>query len=225
MNDLRFIVIDYGAGNLRSVVKALERFGITPLVSKDPQDVQQADALVLPGQGACDSAMLALSQHGLTEAVQEAIGRGIPFLGICVGLQLLFDTSEEGGVNCLGIIPGQVRRLPPNLKIPHMGWNTVHFETDHPIFTGIPQDSHFYFAHSYYVEPISDSFIAGTTSYGISFCSAVAYKNLAATQFHPEKSSTWGLKIYENFLAFAEQPNEPKTSTTPEAPLLVDEHP
>ena len=218
MTNLRLVVIDYGAGNVRSVVKALELLGVTPLVSGDPKEVQQADAIVLPGQGACASAMLAISQQRLTEAIREAIEKGTPFLGVCVGLQLLFDTSEEGGVNCLGIIPGRVRRLPSGLKVPHMGWNTVHLETDHPVFAGIPQDSHFYFVHSYYVEPTSHGFIAATTSYGISFCSAVAYKNLAATQFHPEKSSAWGLKIYENFLSFTEQSNKSIISTKPQAP-------
>ena len=205
MTGLRLAVIDYGAGNLRSVAKALERLGVKALVSGEPQDVAGADALVLPGQGACDSAMRALDQRGLTGVVREAIGRGVPFLGVCLGLQLLFDSSEEGEVDCLGLIPGRVRRLPPGLKVPHMGWNTVHFETKHPVFAGLPQDSHFYFVHSYYVEPASSEATAATTSYGLPFCSAVAQGNLAATQFHPEKSSVWGIKIYENFVAFAEQ--------------------
>ena len=208
MNGLRLVVIDYGAGNLRSVAKALERLGVTPLVSGEPQDVSGADALVLPGQGACDSAMRALDQRGLTGVLRETISRGVPYLGICLGLQLLFDSSEEGDVACLGIIPGRVRRLPPGPKIPHMGWNTVHFETEHRVFVGLPQDSHFYFVHSYYVDPASPETVAATTSYGLPFCSAVAQGNLAATQFHPEKSSFWGLKIYENFVAFAQQHRE-----------------
>jgi glutamine amidotransferase len=208
MSGLRLVVIDYGAGNLRSVAKALERLGVTPLVSGEPQDVSGADALVLPGQGACDTTMRALDQRGLTGVLRQTISRGVPYLGICLGLQLLFDSSEEGDVTCLGIIPGRVRRLPPGLKIPHMGWNTVHFGTEHPVFAGLPQDSHFYFVHSYYVDPASPETVAGTTSYGLPFCSAVAQGNLAATQFHPEKSSAWGLKIYENFVAFAQQHRE-----------------
>ena len=208
MSGLRLVVIDYGAGNLRSVAKALERLGVTPLVSGEPQDVSGADALVLPGQGACDSAMRALDQRGLTGVLRQTINRGVPYLGICLGLQLLFDSSEEGDVACLGIIPGRVRRLPPGLKVPHMGWNTVHFETEHRVFAGLPQDSHFYFVHSYYVDPASPETVAATTSYGLPFCSAVAQGNLAATQFHPEKSSLWGLKIYENFVAFAQQNRE-----------------
>jgi glutamine amidotransferase len=215
MSKLRLVVIDYGAGNLRSVAKALESLGASPSVSASPGDVARAEVLVLPGQGACDSAMAALEQRHLTETLKEAIGRGTPFLGVCLGLQLLFDTSEEGDVACLGLVPGTVRRLPPGRKVPHMGWNTVHVEREHPIFAGVPQDTHFYFVHSYYVDPAQDESVLARTSYGTDFCSAAARGNLVATQFHPEKSGAWGLKLYENFLWFAEQ-NVPTTvSSTP----------
>lgn len=205
MSKLRLVVIDYGAGNLRSVAKALESLGASPCVSADPGDLARAEALVLPGQGACDSAMMALEQRRLTGTLKEAIRRGIPFLGVCLGLQLLFDSSEEGDVACLGLVPGAVRRLPPGRKVPHMGWNTVHVEREHPIFAGVPQDTHFYFVHSYYADPAGDEAVLARTSYGVEFCSAAARDNLVATQFHPEKSGAWGLKLYENFLRFAEQ--------------------
>jgi glutamine amidotransferase len=203
MTALHLVIIDYGAGNLRSVAKALERLGATPQISGDPAAVAEAQALVLPGQGACDTAMQCLEQHQLTQTIRQAIQRGTPYLGVCLGLQLLFETSEEGDTPCLGLIPGRVRRLPPGLKVPHMGWNTVRFLHPHPVFDGVPQGSHFYFVHSYYADPAAPGAMAGTTTYGIEFCSAVAQGNLVATQFHPEKSGLWGLKIYENFLRFA----------------------
>ena len=209
MSSLRLVVIDYGAGNLRSVAKALESLGASPRVSSDAAEIARAEALVLPGQGACDSAMFALEQRSLTATVKDAIERGAPFFGVCVGLQLLFDWSEEGGVQCFGLIPGAVRRLPPGLKVPHMGWNTAHLQRDHPVFAGVPQDTHFYFVHSFCAAPATSESVLATTSYGVEFCSAAARDNLVATQFHPEKSGVWGLKLYENFLRFAEQSARP----------------
>ena len=201
MSGPNIAIINYGAGNLRSVAKALESLGAKPLVTSDPKEMEAADALILPGQGACDSAMVALEAHELTGYVQKTIASGKPFFGVCLGLQLLFDSTEEGGADCLGIIPGRVKRFPEGLKVPHMGWNTVALQnTEHPVFTEIPQGSHFYFVHSFYADPDSSEVIAATTEYGLEFCSAVAQGNLVATQFHPEKSGPMGLRLYANFL-------------------------
>ena len=194
-------IIDYGAGNLRSVAKALESLGANPMVTDDLKEMEASDALILPGQGACDSAMMALQAHEMTDFVKQAINNGHPFFGVCLGLQLLFDSTEEGNVNCLGIIPGQVRRFPSGLKVPHMGWNTIELEnTEHPVFANVPQGSYFYFVHSFYSEPETSETLAATTEYGLVFCSAVARGNLVATQFHPEKSGPRGLSLYANFL-------------------------
>ena len=201
MNGPNVAIIDYGAGNLRSVAKALESLGANPMVTDDLKEMEASDALILPGQGACDSAMMALQAHELTDFVKQAINIGHPFFGVCLGLQLLFDSTEEGNVDCLGIIPGQVKRFPTGLKVPHMGWNTVEVQQmDHPVFAKVPQGSHFYFVHSFYSEPESTEALAATTEYGLDFCSAVAQGNLVATQFHPEKSGPTGLRLYENFL-------------------------
>ena len=145
--------------------------------------------------------MVALEAHELTGYVQTAIASGKPFFGVCLGLQLLFDSTEEGGADCLGIIPGRVKRFPEGLKVPHMGWNTVELQnTEHPVFAEIPQGSHFYFVHSFYADPDSSDVVAATTEYGLDFCSAVAQGNLVATQFHPEKSGPMGIRLYANFL-------------------------
>ena len=194
-------IINYGAGNLRSVAKALESLGANALVTADPAEIAAADGLVLPGQGACDSAMVALEAAELTESVKRAIAGQKPFFGVCLGLQLLFDYTEEGAAQCLGVIPGRVRRFPPGLKVPHMGWNTVDLvQPDHPVFADVPQGSHFYFVHSYYPDPASPQCIAAVSHYGLRFCCAVAQGNLVATQFHPEKSGPAGLRLYGNFL-------------------------
>ena len=194
-------IINYGAGNLRSVAKALESFGANVLVTADPGEIAAADGLVLPGQGACDSAMVALEAQRLTESVRQAIVDEKPFFGVCLGLQLLFDSTEEGGAECLGVIPGRVRRFPLGLKVPHMGWNTVDvLQPGHPVFADVPQGSHFYFVHSYYPDPASPEVAAAVTDYGLQFCCAIARGNLVATQFHPEKSGPTGLRLYGNFL-------------------------
>jgi glutamine amidotransferase len=197
------VVIDYQSGNLRSVAKALEFAGVRPLVTGDPAQLETADAVVLPGVGSGPAAMAALRERGLVEPLREYVASGRPFLGVCLGLQLLLDRTEEGDARCLGIIPGQVRRLPAGLKVPHMGWNSVQFRKEHPVFQGIPQDSHFYFVHSYYPVPENRDGVAGVAEYGIPFCSVYAQDNLVATQFHPEKSGRLGLQIYRNFVAFA----------------------
>ena len=202
---IKLVVIDYQSGNLRSVAKALESVGVAPLVTSDPAQLASADAVVLPGVGSGPAAMEALRQRGLVEPLKEYVASGRPFLGICLGLQLLMDRTDEGDASCMGSIPGQVKRLPPGQKVPHMGWNNVKIKTDHPVFRGIPQDSHFYFVHSYYAAPNDETWVAGTTDYGVSFCSVYAQDNLVATQFHPEKSGRFGLRIYENFVDLAGQ--------------------
>lgn len=196
-------VIDYESGNLRSVSRALERTGVRAEVSGDPAVLLKADAAILPGVGAGDAAMRALQQRGLVGPLREFISSGRPFLGICLGLQLLMDSTEEGDAQCLGIVAGIARRMPSGLKVPHMGWNSVKVRRRHPVLEGIPDNSQFYFVHSYYAAPEDDELVAGVTEYGTSFCSIVAKDNLVATQFHPEKSSTLGLKLYENFVRYA----------------------
>ncbi len=197
-------VIDYGAGNLRSVVNAISRLGYQLKITSIPREVLTAQAVILPGVGAAADTMANLKKLGLVNPIQRFIAERRPFLGICIGLQVLFDGTEEGGWHeCLGIIPGVVRRLPQGLKIPHMGWNQVRQKISHPIFDGIPDEANFYFVHSYYVEPDDRSLVAGETEYGIPICSVIAKDNLIATQFHPEKSGEGGLKIYDNFIKLA----------------------
>ncbi len=194
------VIIDYGAGNLRSVQKAFEHLGHEAVFASDPAAIAGAPALVFPGQGASPPAMAALNANGLADAVREAVQQGKPFFGVCLGLQLLMDWSEEGDTECLGILPGITKRLPPGLKVPHMGWNSVHLSGSHPVFEGVPQESHFYFVHSYYADPQDEESLLGSTSYGVEFCSVAVRDNVIATQFHPEKSGPLGLKLYDNFV-------------------------
>ena len=201
---IKLVVIDYESGNLRSVAKALESVGVSPLVTGQAQELESADAVVLPGVGSGPAAMAALEQRGLVEPLRDYVASGRPFLGVCLGLQLLLDRTEEGDAPCLGLVPGVVKRLPTGLKVPHMGWNTVRFTASHPVFQGVPQDSYFYFVHSYYPAPTSTEGQAGVTDYGVPFCSVYALGNLVATQFHPEKSGAIGVRIYRNFAAMAE---------------------
>jgi glutamine amidotransferase len=205
-DSIKLVVIDYGSGNLRSVAKALETVGVSPIVTGDANQIASADAVVLPGVGSGPAAMDALRQRDLVEPIRECVTSGRPFLGVCLGLQLLLDRTEEGNADCLGSVAGRVKRLPDGLKVPHMGWNSVRFKQEHPVFEGIPQDSHFYFVHSYYAAPDDDTWVAGTTDYGVSFCSIYARDNVVATQFHPEKSGRMGLRIYQNFVTLAGQP-------------------
>ena len=207
-------VIDYGMGNLRSVAKALEHVAGSAQVEVTAcaERIMQADRIVFPGQGAARDCMAELKRLGLDKVVQEVV-RSKPFLGICMGLQVLLDVSEENdGVQGLGIFPGQVRRFPAGmhdaktgnvLKIPHMGWNQVnqaHHTAVHPLWQDIPQDSRFYFVHSYYVDPTDRARIAATTQYGVEFVCAMAHRNVFAVQFHPEKSHHAGLALLANFM-------------------------
>ncbi len=206
---MKLVVIDYESGNLRSVTRALETCGVDPVLTGDPTELTAADAVVLPGVGSGPAAMGALRQRGLEGPLREYAMSGRPFLGICLGLQLLLDwTDEEGGAACLGIVPGRVTRLPVSadggsLKIPHMGWNSVALAGSHAVFQGIETDSYFYFVHSFFAEPAAMEGVLGTTEYGVPFCSVYAKDNLVATQFHPEKSGPVGLKIYRNFVETA----------------------
>ena len=193
-------IVDYGAGNLRSVAHAVEHVGLPAVVTNDAEQIQAADGVILPGVGAAADTMANLQKHQLVEVVKDVIDAGKPFLGVCMGLQALFTVSQEGGEHpCLDVLPGTVRRFPPGLNIPHMGWNQVRQRVAHPIFDGIPDDANFYFVHSYYVDPNDWTDVAGATDYGIEFPSVVVRDTLMATQFHPEKSGDHGLRLYANF--------------------------
>ena len=195
-------IVDYGAGNVRSVQKAFEHLGYQAKVTSDPKTIKSASALIFPGQGASPPAMRALTQKKLVSVIQDFILAGKPFFGVCLGLQLLMNISEEGLVDCLGVLPGTVKRLPENLKVPHMGWNSISLSRSHPVFHGVPQNSYFYFVHSYYAVPEDQSVVLGSSNYGVEFCSVAAEKALIATQFHPEKSGHTGLKLYDNFMRY-----------------------
>jgi glutamine amidotransferase len=199
------IIIDYGAGNLRSVANAVIRLGYTPVVTASPTEVLAARAVILPGVGAAADTVNSLRESGMEAVIRRLVEEKRPLLAICVGLQVMLSETEEGGRHpCFGIVPGRVRRLPEGQKIPHMGWNQVRQRVRHPIFQGIPDEANFYFAHSYYAEPSDASAVAGTTDCGLSICSVLVKDNLVATQFHPEKSGDYGLRVYENFLRLAE---------------------
>lgn len=203
----RIAVIDYGAGNLRSVARALAAAGGDPIVTDQAREVARADAVVLPGVGAAGAAMRGLAARDLIGPIRDAAASDRPFLGVCLGLQVLMSWSEEdGGVDCLNVIPGQVRRLPAGLKVPHIGWNQVHQRAPHRLFDGIPDEANFYFVHSYVVVPDDPAVVIGTCEYGSEFVCAVGIGNLAATQFHPEKSAALGLQLYRNFVAWAREP-------------------
>lgn len=204
-------VIDYGMGNLHSVAKALEHTGRVDeiRVTHEAARIRSADRVVLPGVGAIRDCMAEIRRLGLDEVIAEVV-KSKPFLGVCVGMQALMDVSEEnGGTQCLGILPGRVsyfgdelvdEQSGARLKVPHMGWNRVHQEMAHPLWQGIEQDARFYFVHSYYVTPAQQSYLAGSTSHGVTMAAALAHENIFAAQFHPEKSQHDGLQLYANFL-------------------------
>jgi imidazole glycerol-phosphate synthase subunit HisH len=197
-------IIDYGAGNLRSVINAISRLGYRARITSQPEEIFQAKAVFLPGVGAARDTMSGLRKMGLIDTIQRLVIENRPLFGICIGLQILFTGTEEGGWHeCLNIIPGRVKKLPVDLKIPHMGWNQVTQKVHHPIFEGIPDKANFYFVHSFYGDPSDQKVIIAETDYGISFCSALARGNLVATQFHPEKSGELGLRVYQNFIRMA----------------------
>jgi len=206
MNGMKPVIVDYGAGNLRSVARAVARTGYEPLITSEPAAVEQAEVVILPGVGAAADTMSNLTRCGLVEPIRQYIAGGRPFLGVCMGMQALFSVSEEGGEHhCLDVLSGRVRRLPDGLKVPHMGWNSVRQRLPHPVFEGIDDGAFFYFVHSYYPDPEDRSVVAGETSYGLTFAAVVATANIVATQFHPEKSGEAGLRLYENFLRLARE--------------------
>ncbi|MBL8434214.1 MAG: imidazole glycerol phosphate synthase subunit HisH [Zoogloea sp.] len=205
-------IIDYGMGNLRSVAKAIEHVAADTqvVVTADPADVRAADRVVFPGQGAMPDCMRELDARGLRPAVLEA-ARNKPFLGICIGQQMLFEHSQEGDVPGLCVFKGEVRRFPDDrmvgadgarLKVPHMGWNEVWQKRPHPLWANIPDGARFYYVHSYYVDPADPAIVAATTDYGIPFTGAVAQANIFAVQFHPEKSAEAGLQLLSNFMSW-----------------------
>jgi len=202
-------VVDYGMGNLRSVEKAFKKIGANVVITSKPEDVKNASAVVLPGVGAFRDCINNLQALGLMDAVVESIEQGKPYLGICLGLQVLFEESEEfGKTKGLGLLQGKVVRFPPHkVKIPHMGWNQVHLKKHTKIFEGIDSGSFFYFVHSYYVAPVDNNTVVATTDYGVDFVSAVEKDNIIAVQFHPEKSQSIGLKLIKNFVSSLNESN------------------
>jgi len=194
-------IVHYGAGNIRSVSKAFEKAGADVHVTEDPSDVLKADKIVLPGVGAFGKAALALSERHLMTPIREAVSSGRPFLGICLGMQLLFESSEESPESRgLGIFRGRAVRFPAGLKVPHLGWNQVIQTHSSPLWKDVPDRSFFYFAHSYYVRPEDESIVSGRTEYGVSCTSAIQRDAVFGVQFHPEKSQNCGLKILANFI-------------------------
>jgi imidazole glycerol-phosphate synthase subunit HisH len=199
----RLAVIDYGMGNLRSVVRAWEHVGANAQLISSPDQMLGADAVIFPGQGAIVDAMRLLKETGFDDAIRDWIATDKPFFGICLGLQALFEHSEEGDTRALGVFKGQVRRfqIDPSLKIPHMGWNSVTFEREDPLTAGLSSGvDQFYFVHSYYIEPEDQALTLFETDYGGRFVSGIRSGNCYATQFHPEKSQAKGLHLYRNFL-------------------------
>ena len=195
-------IIDYGMGNLRSVQKAFEKAGARAVITQDQKVIEQAQKLVLPGVGAMAPAMQKLTELGLVHIIQTCVKAGKPFLGICLGFQLLFSRSTEGGdVPGLNLLPGSVERFPPGNKVPHMGWNALNFSrVDCPLWTGLPTETYVYFCHSFYVKPANPGLASSLTDYGISFTSSVWDNNVFGLQFHPEKSQDIGLHILKNFI-------------------------
>jgi len=201
---VKVVIVDFGAGNLHSVSRAVVNAGTRPLVTSNPSYLDDAEAVIVPGVGAAADTMSNLRASGFVEPIRDYIASGRPFLGVCMGQQALFEVSEEGGEHeCLGILPGRVVRFSNGLKVPHMGWNQVRIVKQHPIFEGVDDGSYFYFVHSYYPQPADPDVVIGETEYGVTFASVIARDNIVATQFHPEKSGEAGLRMYANFLKIA----------------------
>ena len=205
-------VVDYGAGNLKSVETALHHLGSEFFISSSPEELLASTRLVFPGVGEARAAMTVLRDRGLDEAIVDYARSGRPLLGICIGCQVVLESSEEADTDCLGLLPGKVKQLPvrKGLKVPHMGWNQVQFRRRHGIMEGIPTGSSFYFVHSYYPVPESESDVLAETDYGMLFPSLIGRGNIIATQFHPEKSGPVGLRLLANFLKW--EPSEDQTS-------------
>ncbi len=203
-------IIDYNAGNITSVARALSHIGQDFVITDDTQTLDAASHVIFPGVGAAGEAMAYLRQKNLHTWLARWLATGKPLMGICLGTQIILEYSEENDTACVGLVAGSTRRFPEELregdvalKIPHMGWNLVSFRRSHPVFADIPEEAEFYFVHSYYPAPSDESAVLATTDYGITFCSVLACRNLVATQFHPEKSGRPGLKILENFCAWS----------------------
>lgn len=197
-------IIDYDAGNIKSVEKALQYLGEEAVITRDREEILNSDKVILPGVGAFGDAMEKLHQYGLVDTIQEVVDRRIPFLGICLGLQLMFESSDEApGVEGLGLLPGKILRIPKkgDMKIPHMGWNDIKIKEGAKLFAGLEDHPYVYFVHSYYLQADDPSIVAATTEYGVTIHASVEKDNIFACQFHPEKSSTVGLQILKNFIA------------------------
>jgi imidazole glycerol-phosphate synthase subunit HisH len=198
------VIIDYKAGNLTSVERAVEAVGAAGEVTRDPEAVARARRIIFPGVGAAGKAMATLRELKLDQALIQAARQGVPILGICLGAQIILEHSEENDAPCIGLLPGQTRALAfkPGLKVPHMGWNKVRLLRPHPVLKGVPPQAEFYFVHGYYPAPASPEMVLGVTEYGMEFPSIIGRGNLVATQFHPEKSGRAGLVLLKNFLAW-----------------------
>ena len=201
-------IIDYDAGNIKSVQKAIEYLGEDVIITRDPEVILNASRVILPGVGAFGDAMEKLHKYNLVDVIKEVVKREIPFLGICLGLQLLFERSDETpGVQGLGILKGEIKRIPDNgeLKIPHIGWNSLSFPNKGRLYDGISEESYVYFVHSYYLDAEDKNIVVATTEYGTTIHASVEQGNVFACQFHPEKSSSVGLKIIDNFLKISKE--------------------
>ena len=193
-------VVDYRAGNAPSVMYALERIGVAARLVSDPSELGAVDHIILPGVGAARATIDSLEASGLVAPLQRRVRDDrVPFLGICIGLQVLFDHSDEGATDCLGWLPGTVRRFPPGDRVPQIGWNGVRFTRAHPVTDGLPEPAFCYFVNSFYAAPASNEAVLGVTEYSVEFCSVVAHENVVATQFHAEKSGEIGLRLLANF--------------------------
>ncbi len=203
-------IIDYDAGNLTSVARAITHLGFKCIITNNIKDIDKAERVIFPGVGAAGSAMESIKRLGLDKAIKDAFSSGKPILAICIGTQIIMEYSEENDTDCLGIIGGKVlffnfdeiNKSGNNLKIPHMGWNSINIQKNHPVLSEVKADDEFYFVHGYYPAPDNYAHVIGTTGYGISFASVIGYKNIIATQFHPEKSGRPGLSILKNFCAW-----------------------
>lgn len=201
-------IIDYDAGNIKSVEKAIQFLGEEAVITRDPQSILSADGVILPGVGSFGDAMEKIRGYGLETVIRKVVERRTPFLGICLGLQLMFEESEETpGIPGLSLLPGKIIRIPDdgNLKVPHIGWNSLHFPKESRLFRDIPEESYVYFVHSYYLQAGNIEDVAATTEYGVSIHAAVEHDRIFACQFHPEKSSEVGLKILSNFVTICRE--------------------